>query len=533
MRKLRLRPDHDPVNSRLEEGVSPKKDSESHSGKEFVLAFPDGARIGNLRLYITTPVDGTFFPVHIKTPLLSHTNMKVIVSSGQETVVEIPSDLTVSDTSKSYKSILVQAENLIVLFASNMQADSGDSFIVYPVEVLSTEYVSVNLDSKNGALKSMTAILAVNDQTLVHLSLPVGSSVTYNGNTYTFGSQLSVNLRKYEIFQFSSEDDLSGTTILSNYPIAVISGHQLGNPSVSSFTTKDMILEMLIPWKYWSTHYIAISNPVFSSGDGELIRIFTLCEKATVIIDKSGVHSQIKIDPASFYEFPLELAKSAVITSDKRVLVSQVSSSKPFSGSKRGDPRSMLPAPLHSWLNEYTFSSPGKSKGGSFEHGLVLVAYSTSVDTTTLDNMSLQSSVWHTIAGTNLKYTALPLSEGDHKLKCGGILKCWGYVFGIGVYEEYGTSIGRSFTKKKTPDANFMGKVIIELDVIDNQILFTTPVFSTTVKSRTECGKMCFLYSCTFLSFRSTDGLCYLYSEDQTCTPTVESSDFRRYHLRK
>ncbi|CAC5396447.1 unnamed protein product [Mytilus coruscus] len=284
----------------------------------------------------------------------------------------------------------------------------------------------------------MSAIIAVNDQTIVHLSLPVDSSVTYNGNTYTFGSRLSVNLMKYEIFQFSSKDDLSGTTILSNHPIAVISGHQLGNPSVSVSATKDMILEMLIPWKYWSTHYIAISNPVFNSGYGELIRIFTLCEKATVIIDKSGVRLQINVNQESVYEFPVALAESAV------------SSSHPYARSKIGDPRSVLPAPVDSWLNDYTFSTPGRSRGGSFNHGLVLVAYNEAINTTTLDNENLEPSlVWYEIAGTNLKYTVLPLSEGAHTLKCIGNLKCWGYVFGFGVYEEYGTSIGRSFTKVK------------------------------------------------------------------------------------
>ncbi|CAG2227440.1 unnamed protein product [Mytilus edulis] len=510
------------------------QDSGSNSGTEFVLAFPHGLDTNVLRLYLSTSVNESF-SVHIETPLLSHTNINVTVSGGAETVVEIPSDLTVLGTSKSDKSIFVQAENFIALFASNMQQPtSGDSFIVYPVEVLSTEYVSVNLKSKNVEYKSTSAIVAVKDHTIVHLSLTDKSIVKYN-KTYTFGSQFSVNLKKYEIFQFSSEDDLSGTTILSNYPIAVISGHQLGNPSVSSKGTRDMILEMLIPWTYWSTRYIAISNPVFYDGDGELIRIFTLCENATVIIDKSGVHSQINVSQESFYEFPLVLAEAAVITSDKPVLVSQVSSSSQYAaGSTSGDPRLMLPAPVNAWLNEYTFSTPGMLTSGSFNHGLVLVAYGKAIDTITLDNESLEPSlVWFEIAGTNLNYTVLPLSQGAHTLKCIGNLKCWGYVFGINVREEYGTSIGRSFTKKRRTDANVLEKAIIELDLIDDQMLLTTPVFSYMARSRTECSKMCFLYSCSFLSFRSTDGLCYLYTEDQTCSPKKESSDFRRYHLRK
>ncbi|CAG2214402.1 unnamed protein product [Mytilus edulis] len=475
------------------------QDSGSNSGTEFVLAFPHGLDTNVLRLYLSTSVNESF-SVHIETPLLSHTNINVTVSGGAETVVEIPSDLTVLGTSKSDKSIFVQAENFIALFASNMQQPtSGDSFIVYPVEVLSTEYVSVNLKSKNVEYKSTSAIVAVKDHTIVHLSLPDKSIVKYN-KTYTFGSQFSVNLKKYEIFQFSSEDDLSGTTILSNYPIAVISGHQLGNPSVSSKGTRDMILEMLIPWTYWSTRYIAISNPVFYDGDGELIRIFTLCENATVIIDKSGVHSQINY----------------------------------AAGSTSGDPRLMLPAPVNAWLNEYTFSTPGMPTSGSFNHGLVLVAFGKAIDTITLDNESLEPSlVWFEIAGTNLNYTVLPLSQGGHTLKCIGNLKCWGYVFGINVREEYGTSIGRSFTKKRRTDANVLEKAIIELDLIDDQMLLTTPVFSYMARSRTECSKMCFLYSCSFLSFRSTDGLCYLYTEDQTCSPKKVSSDFRRYHLRK
>lgn len=415
-------------------------------GKEFVLIFTDNSRHNNLlRLYITTPLNESV-TVHVETPLLSQINQDYVVTNRSELFIELPIDLAISRTTKSNKTILVTAQNFIVLFASNMQHNGGDSYIVYPIAVLSTEHVSVNLKTKSGTYHSVTSMIAIADQTVVDISIPTGAVFVFEGITYNSGKTLSMSLNKYEVFQFTSSDDLSGTVLTSNYPIAAFSGHELGNPEISSQTSIDMIYEMLVPTIFWSTYYIAISNPVFDSGEGELIRVFTSMDNTDIMINTSGTLIKTNVGTkASFHQFNLPLSEAAVITADKPVLVSQTTASKQLAGSYTGDARLLLPSPVNAWLSEYSFNTPGKN----MYNGLVLLADSISSINITLNEKSINSSiVWKKIEGTNFIYTSIHLSEGAHTLTClSAVSKCWGYVYGIHSLEEYGTSIGRSLSQ--------------------------------------------------------------------------------------
>ncbi|CAC5396442.1 unnamed protein product [Mytilus coruscus] len=327
-----------------------------------------------------------------------------------------------------------------------MQHNGGDSYIIHPIAVLSTEHISVNLKTKSGIYHSVTSVVAIADQTEVDISLPTGSVVEFDGIIYTSGSTLSVSLNKYEVFQFTSSDDLSGTILTSNCPVAAFSGHELGNPEISSQTSVDMVYEMLVPTIYWSTYYIAISNPVFDSGEGELIRVFTSGDNTNIMINTSGTLDQISIGTkASYHQFHLPLSEAAVITANKPVLVSQITASKQIAGSYTGDARLVLPSPVNAWLSEYSFNTPGEN----MYNGLVLLTDSNSLINITLNEKSLNSSIlWKKIEGTNFIYTSIQLSEGVHTLTCiSAASKCWGYVYGIHSLEEYGTSIGRSFSQ--------------------------------------------------------------------------------------
>ncbi|XP_063442674.1 uncharacterized protein LOC134722971 [Mytilus trossulus] len=503
----------------------------SHMGKEFVLIFTDNSRHNNLlRLYITTPVNESF-TVHVETPLLGQINQDYVVTNGSELFIELPIDLAILRTTKSNKTILVTAQNFIVLFASNMQSNGGDSYIIYPIAVLSTEHVSVNLKTKSGSYHSVTAVIAIADQTVVDISLPAGAVVVFDGTKYTSGNTLSMSLNKYEVFQFTSSDDLSGTILTSNYPIAAFSGHELGNPEISSQTSIDMIYEMLIPTIYWSTYYIAISNPVFDSGEGELIQVFTSEDNTNIMINTSGTLDQISVGTkASYHQFDLPLSEVAVITADKPVLVSQISASKQLAGSYTGDARLLLPSPVNAWLSEYSFNTPGEN----MYNGLVLLADSISLNNITLNEKSLNSSIqWTEIKGTNFIYTSIQLSEGVHTLTCiSTASKCWGYVYGIHSLEEYGTSIGRSFTQKTEDNLNFNQIKSSVLEFKNNGMIYTTPIFSTVSRSLVGCIKMCRIYLCAIVSFRSADGSCLLYTDEEKCGSIKLSTGFKLYFVR-
>lgn len=430
----------------------------SNVGKEFVVLVADNTRsVNNPRLYLSTPYVTTV-NVHIETPLANIVNVDVAVSYGNETVVEIPLDVAIIDTTKSNQTIHVVADDFIVLFSSNIQNNGGDAYMIFPIEVLGTEYVTVNLESKKDDYDSVISMVALKDNTVINVTLSFGLTLVYDGKNYGNETLLSLVLNKYEAFQIAHQGDLSGTILSSSSVVAVFSGHELGQPHISTQSSIDTLYEMLIPVQYWSTFYVIVTNPVFVSGDGEEVSIFASEENTAVTINIMGTPSQVVIDgKGQFHRFHLQCNTSGFIQSDKPVLVSQVTAADQLSTTSNGDSYMVLTTPVNSWVNEYTFSTPGRLDSDSFVHGLVLISHIVSVDNIVLDNNTLNSLYqWREIYDTDFSYTNIKLSEGVHSLTCvDGPRRCWGYVYGIHSLDGYGTSIGRSFVNYQELQVSF------------------------------------------------------------------------------
>lgn len=416
-----------------------------------MVLIPDNTRNdANPLLFLSTPIVKTVY-VHIETPLTNLVYNDVTVSNGSEAVVDIPLSVAIDGTTKSNQAIHIIADDFITVYASSIQNNGGDSFIIYPVEILGTEYVTVNLETNSG-FDSVISMIAMNDNTQINITFPYGISFVYESITYDNNSIFSVYLNKFEAFQITHENDLSGTIISSNSSVAVFSGHELGRPLFSTQTSVDTLFEMLLPVNFWSTMYVVVTNPVFTSGDGDEISIYASEKDTAVQIEISGTTTQVVIGgKGQFHRFHLQFNSCVVLRSDKRILVSQISSAKQVVGSQTGDSYLVLPTPVNSWLNEYTFTTPGRlPSSADFRHGLVLIANSSSLDKIFLNNAPLDLALqWSLLDNTDYSYTNIQLTEGVQSLTCVSS-RCWGYVYGIDSLDGYGTAIGRSFIENQS-----------------------------------------------------------------------------------
>jgi hypothetical protein len=69
-------------------------------------------------------------------------------------------------------------------------------------------------------------IVATKDNTVIKYTIPVSQGVrlTYNGVTYGDNQTLTINMNAYQVILFQYGNDLSGSRIVSNFPVAVFSG---------------------------------------------------------------------------------------------------------------------------------------------------------------------------------------------------------------------------------------------------------------------------------------------------------------------
>ncbi len=153
---------------------------------------------------------------------------------------------------------------------------SSDGFLALPNSVLGKEYIVSSYDalySGTEKLPSLVGIVAPYDATRVTIKIG-GNTGTKTSDNLTPGETMSVNLMQGDVFMLSSigdSSDLSGTTIFSNNPIAVVAGHQCANvPRTNRYC--DYLVEMLPGVETWGTQYVVPQMPyrTYSS----IIRVF-------------------------------------------------------------------------------------------------------------------------------------------------------------------------------------------------------------------------------------------------------------------
>ena len=124
------------------------------------------------------------------------------------------------------------------------------SYLVHPNKEFSTgdyEYFAVSFDStpnRNGISNSISNILLIgnHNETFVSItpvqdvSLPVDAQSNSSLIEVTAGTTHNVTLNSFHTLGFSTDLDLTGTKIVSNKPLTVITGHQCAQiPSTTGF----------------------------------------------------------------------------------------------------------------------------------------------------------------------------------------------------------------------------------------------------------------------------------------------------------
>nr|XP_023968530.1 IgGFc-binding protein-like [Chrysemys picta bellii] len=174
-----------------------------------------------------------------------------ITANPEQTVsVMIPAFVELAGSNTFDHTVIVRADHEISILALNYKRYTADTTVVYPVEKLGTEYYVVTPLGNPDGLDKQFAVVAWKYPTIVEVYLK--GAVTFQGETYRPGTKLVIPLGAYQAVQLQSHDDLSGTRIVSQNPVAVYSGHVC----VAKHTKCDYVSEQLLPVSGWGTTFI-------------------------------------------------------------------------------------------------------------------------------------------------------------------------------------------------------------------------------------------------------------------------------------
>lgn len=369
------------------------------------------------------------------------------------------------------QAVHITAQDPITVYGMTRFQYTSDGFLALPVSALGTEYIVASYadvaDNVAQYLPSQAAIVAAFDNTTVSFTL--GGNL----NTQTVGGlkpneTKEVLLNKGDVFHVSSfgkEADLSGSKIVSDKPVGVVSGNFCAYVPLG-VASCDHLLEMELPTHTWGKEYAV--TKFFGRQYNSYMKIFAKepdtqiyrnGKKIAHIKDAGGINGQGFLD-MRVADGP---ADNFIISADKPICVTQFNTGQ-MDDNVLSDPFQMVLTPTDHYVNEMTFNTPGIGDGSGFATNYVNIVFE--LDGTGsmpadfelgIANAITGEIKWGKISGMfgsffqtlssmddkhyGVKTLKLP-TDGMYSLRCS--LKFAAYSYGFSEFDSYGYPAGAS-----------------------------------------------------------------------------------------
>jgi hypothetical protein len=361
---------------------------------------------------------------------------------GQITTIHLPNgnnrsrtvEITSTQTVVHGMAIHITSDSEVAVFGLNHKLYSSDAFMGFPSTVLGTEYRTINYTTSALGQQSTPGefwIVGVQDSTNITITLHDHSSKGTPANT-----PFAVRLNKGDTYLVQGDlnnasNDLTGSLIESDQPIAVFSGHMRtaipGNAKdIDGSTSRDHLVEELPPVSAWGDSALVV--PYATSALPDLVRV--VCAEDGTQITINGQPLGQTFNAGDFYEIT-QLAGVTSIQASKPILVGQfMHTSKGALNSPTnpayGDPALGLVFPVEQFTTSYTILSiiDPVSFTGNFVN---IVADASSIGSMQLDGNPINPAEFKPIPNTRFVYAQHALVQGAHNLTCNA-------PFGITIY---------------------------------------------------------------------------------------------------
>lgn|GEM_PF-176336 len=367
----------------------------------------------------------------------------------------------------------VTADNEVTVYAHSQAQTTSDAFLVLPTDVLGKEYIILSYNSDgsgyNGgfpnsfqlstsATPSQFVIVATEDNTNVEIN---PSTDVYRHGSGKYNVTLNTGdcfLVQAKITENNLRSDLSGTSVESDKPIAIFSGHQRATVPVenNSLESRDFLCEQMLPLNTWgqNAYVIPYITPPDASNIGtDLYRVLIGRDGTDVFINGNN---EGRYNRGEFFEKPI--TGSASIEANGPIIVAQFKKTSKRSGSTKSplsDPFMMLVPPKEQFMSQYSVINaqayenlnPWGSPDIVYKlHYIAIVAPKEAIDKTVIDANIIDKREFRQIqSDTNYYYANIQVSEGAHRVSSAGEIGV--YVYGYGNANSYGYVGGMSMSR--------------------------------------------------------------------------------------
>ena len=413
-----------------------------------------------LLLYITTPsVSSVSFSVQTANGIISSHS----VDSSVPVVVSLPISLVTNNGlySSRFKGVYINSTNggLISVLVVNVRVYTFGDYMAYPYQNLNLseyQYYAVSTETLASVSdNSLSEVLLVGneDNTTVTViptqtvSVPIDIQTNGNSKTVTAGSSFTFTIHRMQTFLIGAPLlDITGTSIVSNKPLTVISGHECGN--IPLVCCCQQLAEQILPTITWGREFLL--TPYATRSAGPYFKIVAALEGTSLnftcstngIISSNSFYLPNAGDVTTLYSS----SSYCSIISNKPVLVTQLGPSQ-TSGSGESDPVISLIPPIEQHQQNITLVIPAFS---TINNNYINIAATTK--SSVYINGQLQSVTWNNIYnsmssiigyGAQIPFNTISTSSSYTITMQTGFIAL---VYGFGDHHGYSYSAGINLT---------------------------------------------------------------------------------------
>ncbi|MCU0425300.1 MAG: T9SS type A sorting domain-containing protein [Candidatus Kapabacteria bacterium] len=450
--------------------ISPKTIKDS-KGRDFWLAFPRNHHQTDInldRLYISIASERiTRGRIEFRQAGRLRTE-NFSLSANDVFTLELPvSGLEIDEDIVSRKSFHIIADEEVSVYGLTVANTTSDAFLAFPTDVLGREYVITSYPSNltlqnNGrtvntvaSTMSQFALLAVEDSTVVHIrpTARVWGASTVASFTVVLNQGETYLVSNYLVPE-NALIDYTGSRVTSTKPLVVYSGHERAAIPINSASSRDCLIEQMLPLEVWGKTALVVPYPRPTQGGADFgcdrIRVVAGYDNTIVQVNSVTVAT---LPAGGFYEMVISTEASVVTSEPSMVSGYKCSSQRPGNTTIIGDPFLAVIPPVEQYLTRYRFNCVQGlqvAQGGfsrfepAFqEHFVTVIVPSTKATTVVLDGRAVLAQNFRRIPQSDYSYASIQIGEGTHSINADTTFGIT--VAGYGRANSYGYIGGQRF----------------------------------------------------------------------------------------
>ena len=349
---------------------------------------------------------------------------ELVVAPGGVGVYTFPR-LDVDGTGISNHSFFLQSSWPVVAYQFNPLNNEGvasnDASLLFPVAVLGREYIALSwpttplpepfgLPPQHGYI---TIVATSPDRTTIRVKPTADVEGGDNVPFLPEGEEQTFVLRQFQVLNLEADgsnlfalQDLSGTEIIADKPIAVFGGHE--EAVVGDGCCAEHLEQQMYPVATWGLRYLAVQSEP-RGGSSDVWRVVASVDGTRVetVPPQPGAAS-FTLNRGQWREIVSGGSFEVVATGP--IMVGQYLESQEATGDVVGDPAFILAPPIDSFREDYSVLTPE-----DYREDWLTVMRPAGVEIA-LDGQALPNSIFQAFGGGEFEYAWVPVEDGPHTL---------------------------------------------------------------------------------------------------------------------